>query len=277
MEEKRESVFDRLDSIEAQQTATQEQNAQILQLLNDLNKRQSNTHTSNNTTTNNAEQKLSENELLINFIRTSKREHIWFGTQEEFDKSKLFVILICVGIIIFGIISTILTGLATGLYYCPFSIVENVWLIFVLIIMLKTIGLQKKMVDVDLADHVTTIYLQDVDAVWRDTGKEKKRYKLSRGFSYAAVALNIIMIWGLTKGTVNTGISIAATIFEVVFLGLSIGYIFVYSNLDCMYGNFILFTGKNPFANGILRLVFDVMANTTELYDEYKKKYNDMI
>ena len=275
MEDKPNNVFERLDSIEAQQSFTQEQNAQIIKLLNNLNKRQSSANGSSNI--NSGNQKLGEVELWKNFIMKSKREHVWFGTQEEFDKSKTYVLLICIGIIVFGIISTILTGLATGLYYCPFSIVENIWVIFIFVILCKTIGLQKRMLDLALAEHATSIYLQDSDGVWRDTRQEKKRYKIFRRLAYVAVGLNIIMIWGLTKGTINTGISIAATIFEIAFLGLSIGYIFVYGNLDCMYGNFIIFTGKNPVAQGPLTVVFDVMANTTDLYDEYKEKYNDMI
>ena len=121
MENKPQNVFDRLDSIEASQSATQAQNEQILDLLNKLSNQQP---VKRNVDVRPRPQ-VSDQELLRNFVRTSKKEYVWFGPMNEFNKSKMIVNVLCITLIIVGVLSTIFTSIAFKMY-STFSLFENI-------------------------------------------------------------------------------------------------------------------------------------------------------
>lgn len=267
MENKPQNVFDRLDSIEASQSATQAQNEQILDLLNKL---------SSQSVKQNVEVKpqiqVSDQELVEEFVRKSKKEHVWFGSINEFNKSKMIVNLLCIALIIFGVLSTIFTSIAFKTY-STFTLFENIWLIFACIMFSHSVHAKKRMLDSDLRDHSNYVFVQDADGTWRDTNKEKKRFRWFRRISYIAVICNIIVIWVQSKGS----IAIMATIFELAFAGITVGLFFSYINLFCMYGNFILFTGRNASNTETVTLIFDVMGKKLAPYEEYKEKMKEYI
>ena len=136
-----------------------------------------------------------------------------------------------------------------------------------------SVNAKKKMLDSDLRDHSNTVFVQDADGTWRDTNKEKKRFRWFRRISYVAVICNIIVIWVQSKGA----IAITATIFELAFAGITVGLFFAYINLFCMYGNFILFTGRNASDAQTITLIFDVIGKKLSPYEEYKEKMKDYI
>lgn len=268
MENKPQNVFDRLDSIEASQSTTQAQNQQILDLLNKISNQQP--------TKQNADAilqpQVSDRQRLRNFVSSSQKEHVWFGTISEFNKSKVIVNVLCVALIIVGVLSTIFTSIALKLY-STFSFFENIWLIFACIMFSHSVHAKKRMLDIDLMAHTNTVFMQDADGTWRDTNKEKKRFRWFRRISYIAVVCNIIVIWGESKG----GIAITATLFELAFAGITIGLVFAYANLFCMYGSFILFTGRNASNTETVTLIFDLIEKKLAPYEEYKEKMKEYL
>ena len=132
---------------------------------------------------------------------------------------------------------------------------------------------KKRMLDSDLRDHSNTVFVQDADGTWRDTNKEKKRFRWFRRISYIAVICNIIVIWDQSIGA----IAIMATIFELAFAGITLGLSFAYVNLFCMYGALILFTGRNASNTKTVTLIFDVMGQKLAPYEEYKEKIKEYI
>ena len=268
MENKPQNVFDRLDSIEASQSATQAQNEQILDLLNKL----SNQQPVKQNVDVRPQPHVSDQDLLRNFVKSSRKEHVWFGPINEFNKSKVIVNVLCVALIIVGILSTIFTSIAFKMY-STFSLFENIWLIFACILFSYSVNAKKRMLDTNLRDHSDTVFIQDADGTWRNTNKEKKRFRWFRRISYIAVVCNIIVIWIQSKGA----IAITATLFELAFAGITIGIFFAYINLFCMYGNFILFTGRNASNTESVTLIFDVMAKKLAPYEEYKEKMKDYL
>ncbi len=84
---------------------------------------------------------------------------------------------------------------------------------------------------------------------------------------------NIIVVWGSSRGV----IAILATVLELAFAGITIGIYFAQVNLFCMYGNFILFTGKNLSDTETVTLIFDVMAKKLLPFEEYEKKMGDYL
>lgn len=267
MENKPQNVFDRLDSIEASQSVTQAQNEQILDLLNKLSSKSVKQNVEVRT-----QPQVSKKELLREFVKKSKKEHVWFGTTNEFNKSKAIVNVLCVSLIIVGVLSTIFTSIAFKMY-STFTLFENIWLIFACIMFSYSVNARKKMLDSDLRDHSNTVFVQDADGTWRDTNKEKKSFRWFRRISYVAVICNIIVIWVQSKGA----IAITATIFELAFAGITVGLFFAYINLFCMYGNFILFTGRNASNTETITLIFDVMGKKLAPYEEYKENMKDYI
>ena len=261
MENKR-SVFDRLDSLEQQSTVVASQNQEIINLLNNIQSKQQTTQQQMQP------KKLSDREAISKFVRGAKKEYLWSGPAFEFNKSKRLLNVVCLALIIVAVISTILTSVAFKMY-STFTLFENIWSIFVCIILSYSYKSRQRMTDTTLMAHSCFLFEQDADGTWRDTCKEKKRFKWFRRISYIAVVANIIVIWTTAKG----GIAVAATIFEVVFLGLSIAVYFARENFTCMYGDIILFTGKNLSNNSEVTIVFDVFGRKLYPFDEYKSKF----
>lgn len=84
MSEQEKSVFDRLDSIESQQSTTQSQNEEIIKLLKNLNQK----------TEAVVPQKQSisiqptDQQKLRDFLKNAKKEYIWLGKEEDFRFTK---------------------------------------------------------------------------------------------------------------------------------------------------------------------------------------------
>ena len=266
MENKPQNVFDRLDSIEATQSSTQVQNQQILDLLNKLSNQQPTKQNED------VRLQLQSQVSLRNFAISSKKEHVWFGTISEFNKSKSIVNVICVALIIVGILSTIFTSIAFKTYSI-FSFFENIWLIFACIMFSHSVNAKKRMLDFDLMKHSNTVFVQDDDGTWMDTNKEKKRFRWFRRISYFAVFNNIIFMWEQSK----VGIAITATLFELAFAGITIGLFFAYSNLFCMYGNIILYTGRIAPKTETVTLIFDVILKKITPYEECTDKMKEYL
>ena len=211
-------------------------------------------------------------QILKNFLKSSRKEHLWFGTTNDFNKYKKIIYILCIALIVVGIISTILTSIALNMY-STFTLFENIWLIFVCIMFSYAVKAKKRMTDTDLMEHSNSVFIQDTDGTWRDTNKEKKKYRWFRRISYIAIVGNIICLWSESE----TAIAISATMFELAFAGLSIGLVFAYINLYCMYGSFILFTGRNASNTENVTLIFDVFDNKLAPYKEYKEKLKEYI
>ena len=99
MENKPKNVIDKLDSIEASQSATQAQNEQILALLKKLNSQFMNQNVGVK-----PQPQVSNHELLRDFIKNSKKEYVWFGPINKFNKSKAIVNTLFVDLIIVGVL-----------------------------------------------------------------------------------------------------------------------------------------------------------------------------
>ena len=263
------SVFERLDSIEASQSVTKAQNDEIIGLLKKIGDAQLEQRKE---FPQSQPPKIDEKQVIQDFVRSATKEHVWFGSIGDFNKSKMLVNVICIVLIIVTLVSTILMSLSIK-FYSTFSFLENIWMVFVCIILAYSINSRKKMLDIELKEHSTYTFIQDEDGTWRDTNKEKKRFKAFRIIAYISAIGNIIVVWCLSNGT----LAIMTTIFELLLLGLSIGLYFAYANLACMYGTFILYTGYNVDKTQKITLIFDVIGRKLAPFEEYKEKYKDLL
>lgn len=208
-------------------------------------------------------------QFLKNFIARSEKKYDWFGTKEQFKKDKTILICIQVALIVVGLLSTIISSICFKLY-STFTLFENIVLIQTIILLTYTLRSKKLYNDYDLAKYTSDIFVLDGDGIWRDSNKEKKRYKWLRRISYVAVIANIICIWTMGSGAIR----IFATIFELAFLGLTIVSLFVRINLYCMYSTLFI-SGLNTSGTERVTLVHDNIKNKLCTLEEYQKRYSD--
>lgn len=243
------SVIDRLDDIES-----------MLQKMNVNKANSTQTIDSNQDRTN-----------LVRFIKTSKKEHYWWGTEKMYANSKKIAYICFICLIIIGIISSVLSSIACKVY-STFTFIENIWLIFAILMLTHTISWKKRILDFDLMEHHNCKFIQNEDGTFVCTNQEKKRYRWTRRISYLAVLANIICAWMSTGGI----IAILATIFELAFLGLTIGSYFAYINLSCMYGNFVFFTNRKIESNELATIVYDGIKKRLISMEEFNNTYNNI-
>lgn len=252
------SIVDRLGDIEAQQRATQEQNAAILNMLGTMNK-------NTQATDNYAETKQAQEQAVKDFLKRSVKEHLWLGNAKEFSRDKTLSILATSALLVMGIITTIVTSVALGLY-STFTFVENVCLIFAGISLYYEIYAKRRMFDIDLMKHSTHIFKRDADGCWRDSGAEKKMFKWSRRLSYVAVVANIIFLVAY-----RPNVPVASVTLEIVFALLFYLAFYAHTNLFCGYSLMLLYTGENLVTKEKVTLCFDVARKKLGALSEFQK------
>lgn len=210
---------------------------------------------------------VDQEQVLRTFIQKANKSYKWFGPSAEFAKSKMIAIISIIAVLAFGIVSTILSSISLRIY-STFTFFENI-VVFCAAFQLyyvqrATIFYETK----DLAEHNVDIFMPDVDGVWRDIGKEKKRYKITRWLAYISVVGNIICIWALP----NSSKSIIATVMEMVFLAAVVISHFMQNNFFIGYET-VYFTGKDLAGRNTVTIVYNRMLKVVMPKDEYEKKY----
>ena len=262
------SVFERLDDTESKLDSI---DAKISELLKASSEAKPQKESADRKDTGPTQSKpVDAKESLHRFVRFSKKEYLWLGPDAEFRKAKSLLCLNALAMTILGVFPTIFTAIVIG-FYSPFSVLENIWFVFSIVLTVYAFNFKARMSDADLKSHSCENFKQDADGTWR-IYSEKKSFIWFRRLSNLSCVANIIMAWSMNQEP----ISIVSTIFEIILFGLSIASIFSYSNLFCMYGNFILYTNKNN-AGDQVALVFDVMGKKLITYDDFKKKYGKIL
>ena len=205
----------------------------------------------------------SQQEIMHWFFRNSRKSWRWFGNKYELDKSKKLAVFSHILLLILGFISTLVTSISVKLY-TTFSLFENIWLIFGILLLVYALRAKLKYESSELARNNNYKYRQDQYGLW-NPGKEKFVYKLFRWLSIISVVGNIIFIW-----MYSSNISWVATIFEVLFLGAMIFSFFMNVSLFSQY-SIIYLEGKNT--SGIdVTLVWDPLMKKFLTEEEYKKE-----
>lgn len=204
--------------------------------------------------------------VVVEFIKRATKKYRWMGKTREYQTAKALALTTIALMIIFGVVSTILTVRSTLIY--SFSVFENLMVLssfwqFSYIIHAKILYETS-----ELASNNTYQFMQDADGVWRDTNQEKKRYKIIRWLSYIAVVCNIIGIWTFPEATKSVG----ATILEILFLISVIGSRFVCVYFFSNYGP-IYMVGKDEKGIKDVTIVFDPLLKQFVPVEEYEKHF----
>lgn len=265
MENEPKSLFERLDGVESKVDSIDGKIDELLKAFAEAKTQKG--ATVQKVPTNPIPAKpVDKNAALHQFAKSAAKEYLWFGPSSKFRSAKALLCVNALALVILGIFPTIFTSIALG-FYSPFSALENIWLVFSIILATYAFNFKARMSDTDLRSHSCENYMQDKDLTWR-IYSEKKSFIWFRRLSNISCLVNIVIAWCVNQGPA----SIVATIFEILLFALSLASIFSYSNLFCMYGNFILYTNKNNVGDKVT-LVFDVMSKKLITYEDFQKKY----
>lgn len=206
----------------------------------------------------------SDKEILMEFLKQSKKSLRWFGTKGDFVKWKTLAIISLLILFIVGIASTVVTSICLNMY-STFTFFENAWLvfgIFHLIYALKT----KYIYEVnELASNSSARYEKDEIGMLFPR-KEKIHFRIFFWLAIISAISNIICIWAGLGKTNN----ITATIMEIVFLAAIVLAFFLYMNLFAQY-SIIWIEGHNLTNKEKVVLVLPPGAKHLIPEEEFKK------
>ena len=206
----------------------------------------------------------SEKEVMHLFFKTSRKSWRWFGNWQEFKKSKSLTILSHIILLIFGLASTVVTSISAKIY-TTFTLFENIWLIFGIVLLVYAIRAKLKYESGALAKNNNYKYKQDQFGLW-NPGKEKPAFKFFRWAGIICIIANIVYVWIKANN-----LSLFATVLEVLFLGAIIFSYFMNVNLFAQY-TIIYLEGKNQQGTEKVTLVWDPMVKRLITEEEYRKK-----
>ncbi len=204
---------------------------------------------------------------LKRFISGAKKEYMWLGSREDFEKEKRTTFLFVWVLIGVGLLATIFTSIAFKLY-STFTLFENIWLIMMLC-SVKYIHKSQYYHDCfEFSENSFFHFELDADGVLR-CGHLKKRYKWFSVITCICAVCNIIVVWM----EANNMLALLATIFELALGVLSI-YAFYFKVLDYFSGYCQLrFTGRNDSNTQAISIIYDPILNKLYTEEEYKKQF----
>ena len=257
MADKNKSVYDRLDEIEIKLD-------EVSNKLENKNLNQQLINTQANQIYNQYTQ-VKNQTFFEQVIHNAKKVYINFGTLEDFKKDKMIVKIISILLIVFAFLFTVFTSIALKLY-STFTLLENIWMIFASIMLYYSCYAKRRMVDIDLKNHSTDVFITATNNLILSTHKEKARFKWFRRISYIASCFNILLL----VVVYSNAISIIAIICEICFIGFSIGLFFAYSNQFSTY-MFILLINKDKM------YVYEPITHKLFNYDEFCERFKGYV
>lgn len=250
------SLFDRLNNIES----TGETNKQMLSHLFEMSQSNNSAQTQQLQISQPSNQK-----VLQQFLKKSKKSWRWRGTLTEFKKWKTLTIISFLLVVVIGLLATIASSICFGLY-STFSLFEDIWVIFAIIYLIYVSKTQ-------LTYEINAMVSNSSYKFERDNLgmafpiKEKMVFRIFKWLALISIVCNIICIWS-DMGRSN---QIIATIMEVLFLGVIIFSIFMNLYLNEQY-SIIWVEGHNLATKERVVLVLPPGAKQLMLEEEFRNK-----
>ncbi len=211
----------------------------------------------------------SDKNSFIQFIKSSRKENIWFGLLDNFTRKRKIIIILYFSIIIASIISLILTSSFLKMY-STFTFLENIGFIFLMYMFSHIIRCQVRIPSYKMEDLSDMIYEFDVDGIARNTLEYKKTYKWTRYILYGGAVGNIICLWTLS----SPGLAVLGTIFELILIALTIVTTYLYHDFKENYEFFVVISGNTIYNVEPIILVYDLLRNQVLTQEDFNKKYN---
>ena len=207
----------------------------------------------------------SNQEILQQFLRQSKKSWRWFGTKGEFTKWKTLAIISLLILLIVGLVTSIVSTICFKMY-STFTFLENVWMVFGIVYLVFASKTQLTYEVNALAANSSKKY--DTDKLgMKFPRKERVVFRIFKWLAIISVPCNIICIWS-SMGKSN---QVFATIMEVLFLAAIIFAFFMNLNLFAQY-SIIWVEGHNLTTKEKVVLVLPPGEKQLMPEEEFRKK-----
>lgn len=206
-------------------------------------------------------------QTIADFIRRSSKRYRAIVTRAYFHESQQKTLLFLALLLAIGMLTSIVTTAAIGLY-STFTLVENIFLCFVISLLLQVKRATVIQDSYDLSTHCPFRFTVDGDGTLRNSQTLKARYRIFEVLSCISAACNILYVWM----NANTLPALLVTLAEGAFFVLSI--IAVSKTVDfftpycAIYYTASQGNGKNP-----VTIVYHELLNTLGTQEDFEKKF----
>lgn len=251
------NLFERLDSIEEANESTNKMLAQIVGIVQNQKPVASQPQPQ--------QQKQSDEEIVKQFLKKSKKSWRWFGNKAEFNKQKILAIASLLILLIVGLATSIISTICFKIY-STFTLFENIWMIFAIVYLVFAFKSQLTY-EVNALVANSPIKYETDQVGMKFPKKEKLVFRLFKWLAIISVVCNVVCIWiGMGKSN-----QILATIMEVLFLGTIIFSLIMNSDLFRGY-LMVRVEGYNLNTKEKIVLVLPPGAKEFIEEEEYRKK-----
>lgn len=202
---------------------------------------------------------INNNERIINSINNSKKEYIWDGNEDTLKSYKTKVMYLSIFTFVLGIVLTILNTLHNG-YYTTYSFFENIWMIFIIVILIKNYKMKQLMEDSNFLKYTTFKTISNKYNL-KEAVYEKFSYKIFRGLAYFSAGATMFL------SLVSEDKSILIFILEFVFIISLIYGTKTKNRIQDGYCLFLKLTNENSI------LVYVIPEKKFYTYEEFSEKF----
>lgn len=208
----------------------------------------------------------SQQEILSDFIRSSRKEYVHLSTDTDFSKSKKFTRFVLLCYIGISVSVTILTSIGLKIY-STFTLFENIWLVLSCFMAHYTSVAQKFYETAAYAEKSIDLFKVTKENVWVDTYRKKKKYRVFFVLCLICAGLNIVV--SFTFPNAITGLVI---VFELIYIAATIFSYITYTKFFSSYGP-LKFTGYNLSKSKIVTIYYDNIFEKYLTEEEFFKTY----
>lgn len=271
-----ENLFEKLQRIEENQEKVQQQMQQDKEdILSALSKQNPPVkHTSQAAPSQKASadpaaraavQKQNQMMDLRNFLKTSYKEHLWVGNEDEFQKERTKTLLVLIGTSIVMLICTIVTTACLSIY-STFTLFENIWLLLTMFLIKYVYKAQRHYSSEVFSDNSCFRWTRDADGVLQ-MGIIKKKYKAFFWIAVICAFLNMVSSWMM-----DCSAPLLVTVLELATIG-AIGYsVWETVGFFAGYGP-IRFSGKNQYNSSKVVLIYSDIDRKLYVAEDYYKQF----
>lgn len=212
-------------------------------------------------------QRVNQQATIRNFMMRAVKCYRYMTDWKTFEAEKKLPLLLALILFGLGIVMIPVVSIAAGLY-TTFTFVENIWLVFVLIVLFQIKRAKPLYECFEFSEHCFMKFAMDGDGTMRKGLFMKKRYRVFQVLACISAVCNIICVW--MEGKV--ALAIFATLFEIAFFVLTILVLYKADDFFMMYGA-IYYTADNDKGTQRVTIVYNELDQKLYTKDDFEKRF----
>lgn len=213
-------------------------------------------------------QRANQQVTIKNFMKRAEKSYRYMSSKTDFEQEKKQIVYIAFALLCLGILLIPIVSNAAGLY-TTFTFIENIWLVFVLIILFQVKRSKLLYECFDFSQHCFMKFYFDTDGTMRKDLFMKKRYRFFQVSACISSISNIICAWMEE----NTTLAMLVTILEIAFFVLSILILYKADDFFMMYSA-IYYTANNDSNTQLVTIVYHETDQKLYTKDDFEKRFS---